>query len=144
MLKALSFVASCCLLSASLIAEEKWAPWVEPDFPFFSSSLDLRSIDPGSKPSNITPRGIILNLGNDCWACFDTDLLRISAVWSGKGVLGASLAPLSYHKGIKTIGGQSKLPKPEGKLWLINGIYPGWQIGDRISLEDSRAPQPTP
>jgi cytochrome c2 len=144
MLKALLLVASCCLLATPLVAEEKWAPWVEPDFPFFSSSLDLRSIDPGSKPSNITPRGIILNLGNDCWACFDTDLLRISAVWSGKGVLGASLAPLSYHKGIKTIGGQSKLPKPEGKLWLINGIYPGWQIGDRISLEDSRAPQPTP
>jgi cytochrome c2 len=144
MLKAFSFAASCYLLATSLIAEEKWAPWAEPDFPFFSSSLDLRGIDPGSKPSNITPRGIVLNLGNDCWACFDTDLLRVSAIWSGKGVLGASLAPLSYHKGIKTIGGQSKLPKPEGKLWLINGVYPGWQIGDRVSLEDSRVPQPTP
>jgi cytochrome c2 len=144
MLKALLLVASCCLLATPLLAEEKWAPWVEPDFPFFSSSLDLREIDPGSKPSNITPRGIVLNLGYDCWACFDTDLLRVSAIWSGKGVLGASLAPLSYHKGIKTVGGQSKLPKPEGKLWLINGIYPGWQAGERLSLDDPREAQPTP
>ena len=144
MLKVLSFVATCCLCATSLSAEERWAPWVEPDFPFFSSSLDLRGIDPNSKTSNITPRGIVLNLGNDCWACFDEDLLRVSAVWSGKGVLGASLAPLSYHKGIKTIGGQSKLPKPEGKLWLINGVYPGWQASERASLEDPRDPQPTP
>jgi cytochrome c2 len=125
------------------MAADPWAPWIEPDFPFFSSTLDLRDVDPGSKPSNITPRGIVLNLGGDCWACFDTELLRVSAIWLGKAVTEAALAPISYQKGIKTIGGQSKLPKPDGKIWLINGVYPGWQTGESVSLADPRPPQPT-
>jgi cytochrome c2 len=144
-LKVLRFIPLSCLLLVghALAAADPWAPWVEPDFPFFSSTLDLRDVDPGSKPSNITPRGIVLNLGSDCWACFDTELLRVSAIWTGKGVTEASLAPLSYQKGIKTIGGQSKLPKPDGKIWLTNGIYPGWQTGGTVSLTDPREPQPT-
>ena len=60
--------------------DEPWAPWVEPNFPYFSSTLDLRPQDPQAIPWNITPRGLILNLGDDCWACFDTDLLRVSAI----------------------------------------------------------------
>ena len=131
---------------ACFAGDDPWKPWVEPDFPFFSSALDLRPQMPkDSIPWNITPRGIILNLGHDCWACFDTDLLRISAVWSGKGVTEDSIAPLSYqNKPLKTVGGQSKLPKPDGKVWLLNGVYPGWQVGEKISLVDPREPQPSP
>jgi cytochrome c2 len=144
-LKVISLITVCCLFIArpSFAAADPWAPWVEPDFPFFSSTLDLRDVDPESKPSNITPRGIVLNLGANCWACFDTELLRVSAIWSGKAVTEASLAPLSYQKGIKTVGGQSKLPKPDGKIWLTNGVYPGWQSSETISLTDPRPPQPT-
>src|SRR5262245_51644242 len=80
-LKALRYL--CCLLSVTSFAADPWAPWLEPDFPFFSSALDLRQVDPEAKPSNITPRGLVLNLGHDCWACFDTELLRVSAIWSG-------------------------------------------------------------
>jgi mono/diheme cytochrome c family protein len=124
--------------------EDPWAPWVEANFPFFSSTLDLRDYSPDAVPWNITPRGIILNLGNDCWACFDTDLLRVSAIWKGKGLTGESLAPLSYqNKPLKTVGGQSKLPKPDGTVWLLNGVYPGWQVGNKVSLEDPREPQPS-
>ncbi|MEZ0256529.1 MAG: DUF6797 domain-containing protein [Chthoniobacter sp.] len=126
-------------------ADDPWKPWIEPDFPFFSSGLDLRPQSPDAKEWNITPRGIVLNLGHDCWACFDTDLLRISAIWTGKGVTADSLAPLSYqNKPLKTVGGQSKLPKPDGKVWLLNGVYPGWQVGGKVSLEDPREPQPSP
>lgn len=127
-------------------AEDPWKPWIEPDFPFFSSGLDLRpQSPPDAKEWNITPRGIVLNLGHDCWACFDTDLLRISAVWTGKGVTADSLAPLSYqNKPLKTVGGQSKLPKPDGTVWLMNGVYPGWQVGEKVSLTDAREPQPSP
>ena len=72
-----------------------WAAWVEPDFPFFSSILDARRT--GISDKNLTPRGIVLNLGKDCWVCFDTDLLRVAAVWRGPGVTPKALAPGSYH-----------------------------------------------
>ena len=123
-----------------------WAGWVEPDYPFFSSIIDARESSFGTiTHNNLTPRGIILNLGNDCWACFDTDLLRVSAIWMGSGVTPIALAPKSYHPwGRKTQGGQSELPKPDGDLWLANGIYPGWQTGERLQLSDPRSPAPSP
>jgi cytochrome c2 len=144
-LKVLRFFFVCCLSAGAAVAADPWAPWLEPDFPFFSSTLDLRDVDPQSKPNNITPRGIVLNLGNDCWACFDTELLRVAAIWSGSsnGVTEAALAQTSYQKGIKTIGGQSKLPKPDGKIWLTNGVYPGWQMSEAVSYADPRTPQPS-
>ena len=114
-----------------------WAEWVEPDFPFFSSILDVRKAGPGFPKDNLTPRGIILNLGDDHWACFDTDLLRLSAIWKGNGVTPVSLAPKSYHPwGSKTRGGQTELPVPDGNVWIANGIYPGWQYGERLELSD--------
>ncbi len=119
-----------------------WAAWVEPDFPFFSSVLDARRT--GICDRNLTPRGIVLNLGKDCWACFDTDLLRIAAVWRGPGVTPKALAPGSYHDpSRKTPGGQFPAPQPDGKLWLANGIYPGWQTIARASIKDPREPAPT-
>ncbi len=125
-------------------ADAPWAPFIEPNFPFFSSSLDLRRENPNAMPANITPRGLVLNLGHDCWACFDTDLLRIAAIWQGKCVSEDALAQISYQNGdVKTVGGQSRLPKPEGPVWVINGVYPGWQVGEKISLEDAREPQPS-
>jgi len=140
----LAFAALLGSYAPSRAEGDPWAPWVEPNFPFFSSTLDLRPEDPTAIPWNITPRGIVLNLGSDCWACFDTDLLRVSAIWTGKGVTEESLAPLSYqNKPLKTVGGQSKLPKPDGSILLLNGIYPGWQVGDKVSLEDPREPQPS-
>ena len=123
-----------------------WADWVEPDYPFFSSIIDARETGYGTiADNNLTPRGIILNLGNNCWACFDNDLLRVSAIWTGSGVTPIALAPKSYHPwGRKTQGGQSELPKPDGDLWLANGIYPGWQTGERLQLSDPRSPAPSP
>src|SRR5437867_1817521 len=74
-----------------------WGNVVEADFPFFSSVLDARRAGNGLPTNNLTPRGIILNLGHECWACFDTDLLRMSAIWTGKGVTPVSMAQGSYH-----------------------------------------------
>lgn len=124
-------------------ASSPWAAWVEPDFPFFSSVLDARR--PGLCANNLTPRGLLLNPGRDCWVCFDTDLLRVAAVWRGPGVTPKALAPGSYHdSGRKTPGGQFPAPEPDGKLWFSNGIYPGWQIGGQLALEDPREPAPSP
>lgn len=120
-----------------------WAEFVETNFPFFSSVLDARALGNGLPSDNLTPRGLILNLGNECWACFDTDLLRMSAIWIGQGVSPVSMSQGSYHTaGIKAPEGQKKLPQIVGLPWLVNGIYPGWEVGERFSLTDPRAPGP--
>ena len=50
-------------------------------------------------------------------------------MWRGKAVTPKALAPGSYHEpDRKTQGGQSP-PEPDGKVWMANGIYPGWQTG---------------
>ncbi len=122
---------------------QPWGPWVEADFPFFSSILDARR--DGLGKNNLTPRGLIIKLPNDCWACFDTDLLRVSAVWRGKGVSDKALAPGSYlDPSRKTLGGQFPAPQPEGKLWLGHAIIPGWQLGATVDHTDPRSPAPSP
>lgn len=125
-----------------------WGEWVEPDFPFFSSVLDCRDLGKGFPKDNLTPRGLILNLGHNLWACFDTDLLRIACIWQGEPgqppVTPEALAPGSYHvAGQKTKDGQEHLPKPVGKVWLANGLCPGWQVGEKPSFTDPREPAPS-
>jgi glucose/arabinose dehydrogenase/cytochrome c551/c552 len=121
------------------------APWIEPDFPFFSSIVDARKAGPEFPTDNLTPRGLVLRVGPETWAAFDVDLLRVSAIWHGKGVTPVALAPGSYHKpDRKTPGGQSPLPEPDGPVWLANGIYPGWQVGPQVSFTDPRDPAPSP
>ena len=122
-----------------------FADWVEPDFPFFSSILDARKAGASFPADNLTPRGLVLNLGNGYWAGFDVDMLRVAAIWRGKGVTPRALAPGSYNTpDRKTPGGQFPAPEPDGEVRLANGIYPGWQAGTRVSLEDPREPAPSP
>jgi len=144
------------LLSVPLAAQKTaapavpspWGDFVEKDFPFFSSVLDCRDLGEGFPKDNLTPRGLILNLGHNLWACFDADLLRIACIWEGEEgkppVTPMALAPGSYHiAGQKTKDGQEYLPKPVGKVWLANGIYPGWQVGEKPSFSDPREPGPS-
>jgi glucose/arabinose dehydrogenase/mono/diheme cytochrome c family protein len=136
---------ACPLLLAATVQPGPWAGWVEPDFPFFSSVLDARKAGASFPTNNLTPRGLVLNLGHDCWACFDTDLLRVAAVWRGPGVSPHALAPKSYQPtGSKTPGGQFPAPQPLGTVWLANGIYPGWHSGSQPLLDDPREPAPSP
>jgi glucose/arabinose dehydrogenase/mono/diheme cytochrome c family protein len=121
-----------------------WGDWIEADFPFFSSVLDAGRAGEGLPTRNLTPRALILNLGGGYWAAFDTDLLRIAAMWRGSGVTPRALAPGSYQTpDRKTPGGQTPSPEPDGKVWLATGIYPGWQVGEQPSLVDPREPAPT-
>jgi glucose/arabinose dehydrogenase/mono/diheme cytochrome c family protein len=125
-------------------AAPTWAAWVEADFPFFSSVVDARKAGAGLPADNLTPRGLVLNLGDGLWAAFDTDLVRVAALWRGKGVTPVALAPGSYHTpDHKTQPGQSALPEPDGRVWIANGIYPGWQPGTSPSLTDPREPAPS-
>ena len=142
---------TCVLVGASAQNQQPaapavspWAEWIEPDFPFFSSVLDAGRAGPEFPARNLTPRGLVLNLGRGHWVGFDTDLLRVAAVWRGNAVTPRALAPGSYREpDRKTQGGQSPLPEPDGMVWAANGIYPGWQAGARPSLDDPREPAPT-
>lgn len=144
----LAFLAFVTSLAAQKPADSPWGDFVEKDFPFFSSVLDCRDVGEGFPKDNLTPRGLILNLGHNLWACFDTDLLRIACIWEGEEgkppVTPAALAPGSYHiAGQKTKDGQEDLPKPVGKVWLANGIYPGCQLSQSLSLTDPRTAGPS-
>lgn len=130
---------------AVLKEERAWAEWVERDFPFFSSVVDAREAGPRFPKDNLTPRGLVLNLGHSTWACFDLDLLRVSAIWIGEPVTLVELAPISYHvPGQTNFVPKIMLPSPNGRVWLANGIYPGWQDGAQPSLTDPRTPAPSP
>ena len=120
-----------------------WAEFVEPEFPFVSSVLDARALGSGWPTNNLTPRGLILNLSNDLWACWDIELLRLALLWEGPGITPVSMAQGSYHRaGAKAPEGQDLLPQMLGTPWLANGIYPGWQAGERPTLTDPRPPGP--
>ncbi len=123
-----------------------WAAAVEPDFPFFSSVLDARALGDGWPADNLTPRGLILNLGHGYWACFDTDLLRVAAIWNGSGVTPAGMAQGSYHlPGEKAPEGQGRLPRIAGSPLMANGLYPGWWTGPApLTRVDPRPVGPDP
>lgn len=121
------------------------AEWVEPEAPFFSSVLDGQAAGAAFPSPNLTPRGLVLQLGRGYWVGFDTDLLRVAVAWRGRGVTPVALAPGSYHDpSRKTPGGQFPAPQPDGEVWIANGIYPGWQVGARPTLGDPREPAPSP
>ena len=92
---------------------------------------------------NLTPRGLILNLGRGQWAAFDTDPLRVAACGTGAGSHRARSHRVAYEPDRKTPGGQSPAPEPDGRTFAANGIYPGWQAGARPSFDDPREPAPT-
>lgn len=122
-----------------------WADFVEPSFPFFNTTVDARGAGAGFPKDNLTPRGVVLQLGRGAWVCFDTDLLRVSAAWTGDPVTMKSMAQSSYqHWWVKAKEGESDLPKPGGPVWLANGLYAGWQAGTAPSAADPRAPAPSP
>jgi len=116
-----------------------WGDFVERDFPFFSSVLDARTLGSDWPADNLTSRGLILNLGGGYWACFDTELLRMSAIWTGAGVTPVGMAAGSYHSaGDKAPEGEGRLPQIAGIPWIATGLYPGWQAGETIVQSDSR------
>lgn len=134
-----------CLLTDAFSAEERiWGDFIEDDFPFLCHTLDARET---GELAGITPRGIILKLGNGYFACFDPDLLRISLVWKtdagGSPITLNGMAPGSYHDAFKkSPGGQAALPKPIGKAVWETGIHPGWFVGEKpkLPLTDPRTP----
>ncbi|AKP52968.1 DUF6797 domain-containing protein [Cyclobacterium amurskyense] len=128
------------LITSVNFEEQSFAPFVEPSFPYITTSFDGRELGAGFPKNNISGRVLAIKLGNDAYACFDTDMLRWSVAWTGEFMPMVTMAQVSYadfhNKGnqIPTIGGDPK---------LATGTYPGWSIG-QPSIKDPRKPSPHP
>ena len=119
-----------------------WNQWIEKDFPFFSCVVDARA---EGITDNLTPRAIVLPLGNGYYLAYDVDLLRIAVIWKAKDIPfeNVSMSVNSYPYELKKVGGgQGTLPKPKGKILFQNGIYPGVGSG-APDFTDHRPLQPT-
>ena len=72
--------------------------------------------------------------GHDTYACFDTDLLRVSATWRGDFLSMTTMAQVSYNKaGNKNNDISGILGEP----LTATGIYPGW-LPAGAAVEDPR------
>ena len=76
---------------------------LDQDFPFQNACIGAPS-----PARNVANKGIALKLGNDAYVCFDTDLLRVSAGWTGKYLNLEGVAFSGSHGSHPTIAGEQK------------------------------------
>ena len=120
----------CGSLAATVVkaqAQPVFGPFSEEDFPFHTCTLDLRNLGKDFAKDNIVPRAILLKLGEDHYACWDPDLLRIAAFWKNGFVEMGGMAAHSYppeRAKQKVAQGTSSLPKILGSPIFTNGMYP--------------------
>src|SRR5690606_22512226 len=117
---------------------EEFNPFVEPDFPFISTYLDARDLGGYFPDDNIVSRGLIINLDDSAFMCFDRDLLRWSIAWTGGRLMESMLPEVSYHDFFNKL---SHVPKIAGNPVFGNGIYPGWSAGRSLQQEVRPATQ---
>lgn len=138
----LILVAGC---SRETITEQNFnaediAPFVEPGFPFITTSVDARRLGPGFPDDNITPRCLALRLGEEAFACFDTDMLRWSVAWTGEFLPMVTMAQISYRDFHNK---ENQIPVIAGEPKIATGLYPGW-AGPEPRFIDPRPPSPNP
>ena len=114
--------------------------FVEPDFPFITTTVDAGGAAPFMPERNMAVRGIALQLGNDAYASFDPDLLRMSVGWTGDFLSLSTMAQVSYHQALNK---QNDIPRVLGQPVFGTGLYPGW-AGAEARFEDPRPPGPNP
>ena len=116
------------------------APFVEPEFPFITTTVDARGTAPFMPKQNVAVRGLALHLGNGAYASFDPDLLRMSAGWTGDFVSMSTMAQVSYDQPNNK---SNDIPRVLGRPLFGTGLYPGWAAGDP-SFQDPRPRGPNP
>lgn len=115
---------------------QEFNPFVEPGFPFISTYLDARDIGYHFPNDNVVSRGLIVNLDDSAFICFDRDLLRWSVAWTGGRLTESMLPEVSYREFFNKL---SHVPKIAGNPVFGNGIYPGWSSKKPIR-QDVRPP----
>ncbi|MFH5883030.1 DUF6797 domain-containing protein [Halalkalibaculum sp. DA3122] len=144
----LSFVillAGCGTGDEEILTEQNFdpedlAPFVEPEFPFITTSVDARELGPGFPADNITPRCLALRLGSEAYACFDTDMLRWSVAWTGDFLPMVTMGQISYRDFHNK---DNEIPLIAGNPKIATGLYPGW-MGADPGFSDPRPPAPNP
>ncbi|MFB6273445.1 MAG: ThuA domain-containing protein, partial [Salinibacter sp.] len=116
------------------------APFVEPEFPFITTTVDASGLTSFMPEKNVAVRGLALQLGNGAYASFDPDLLRMSAGWTGDFVSMSTMAQVSYDRPHYK---SDKIPQVLGSPIFGTGMYPGWAEGTP-TFEDPRPPGPNP
>src|SRR5690606_21517522 len=106
--------------------------FVEKDFPFISTSLDARNLGEHFPEDNLVARGLAFPLGEDVYACFDTDLLRWSVGWTGPYLPMVLLPQVSYHDFFDK---SNDVPRIKGHPVFANGTYPGWSSQRMVHSE---------
>lgn len=126
--------------SATVRQESPFAPFVESGFPFIVSTVDARALGKSFSPGNVATRGVVLMLGNESYAVFDPDLLRMAVGWRGDFLNLVTMAQVSYQEaGNKN----NAIPRVLGTPSFTNGMYAGW-TGANPSFQDPRPAGPNP
>ncbi|WDE95862.1 c-type cytochrome [Lentisphaera profundi] len=133
MIKILRPLFLCYILATPLLAQEKFAKFIEPDFPFIQSAMDASAENPFPE-ENVSSKSVLLQLGQKTWACFDTELMRISAIWTKGDFEHNSMAQISYPN---TGNKSKKFPRIEGDLLFATAMEKG--ISDNSDHIDKRA-----
>ena len=137
---AVALVLATRARSATIHEDPPFANFVEAGFPFIVSTVDARVLGPAFSPDNVATRGVVLMLGNQTYAVFDPDLLRMAVAWRGDFLNMVTMAQVSYQQaGNKNNG----IPKVLGTPSYSNGMYAGW-MGDNPTFQDSRPVGPNP
>jgi len=109
------------------------------DFPFQETTLDVRGTAPLGNTNNLAPRALVIQVTPDVFVGFDTELLRVVAMWTGDSISPLSMSQLSYGVPLEKLGGGiDRLPRPQGQVFAATGLYPGWQPADTKSFVDPR------
>jgi type 1 glutamine amidotransferase/cytochrome c2/glucose/arabinose dehydrogenase len=114
--------------------------FVEPGFPFITTTVDAGGLAPFMPKRNVAVRGLALQLGNGAYASFDPDLLRMSAGWTGAFVSMSTMAQVSYEQPFNK---SNDIPRVLGDPVFGTGLYPGWTAGTP-QFEDPRPMGPNP
>jgi len=123
---ALGAIGALTRVGSARIQEPKFGPFVEPGFPYFVTTLDAGKVGAAFPQRNLAVRCVVLTLGNDSYACFDTDLLRLAAAWHGGFMSLTTMAQVSYNQPFNKT---NAIPKLLGTPVVATGIYSGWSSG---------------
>ncbi len=116
------------------------ADFVEPGFPFITTTIDARELDPTLPDDNGVPRGVVVLLEDSSYVAFDPDLLRMSVGWQGEFLSLTTMAQISYQDSLNK---NNQIPVVLGDPVFATGLYPGWSVGEP-QLRDPREPGPNP
>lgn len=145
-LPVLSLLIFACGQEKPLIVEVdfdqvEFADFVEPDFPYITTSIDARDLGKRFPTDNISARALAVKVGETAYMAFDPDMLRWTVGWTGDFLPMVTMAQISYNSFYDK---NNKIPTIGGYPHFATGQYPGWVKGDEPMFLDPRPANPYP